>query len=87
MSDGGLFEDGGSESPRAGWYSDPGGSGGERYWDGTRWTDQTRAAGAGSGPAPTSAFGAPSPAFGQQAPGFQPGPAPYQQAAQPVQPM
>jgi len=23
----------------AGWYSDPGGSGGQRYWDGYTWTE------------------------------------------------
>lgn len=28
--------------PPAGWYSDPGGSGGYRWWDGSRWTDHTR---------------------------------------------
>lgn len=28
--------------PTAGWYPDPSGSGGERYWDGGRWTAQTR---------------------------------------------
>jgi len=25
--------------PAAGWYADPGGSGGLRWWDGSRWTD------------------------------------------------
>jgi Protein of unknown function (DUF2510) len=27
--------------PPAGWYADPGRPGGQRYWDGTRWTDHT----------------------------------------------
>ena len=27
--------------PPAGWYPDPGRPGGQRYWDGTRWTDHT----------------------------------------------
>ena len=27
--------------PPAGWYPDPGRAGGQRYWDGTRWTDHT----------------------------------------------
>ena len=26
----------------AGWYADPHGAGGRRYWDGERWTDHTR---------------------------------------------
>lgn len=29
-------------TPAAGWYEDPAGGGGQRYWDGARWTDQTR---------------------------------------------
>lgn len=28
--------------PPAGWYTDPGGSGRERYWEGTRWTKNLR---------------------------------------------
>ena len=28
----------------AGWYADPQGGGGRRYWDGTRWTEQTQPA-------------------------------------------
>jgi hypothetical protein len=28
-----------TEVPQAGWYSDPDGGGGRRYWDGQRWTD------------------------------------------------
>lgn len=29
--------------PPAGWYTDPSGQPGERWWDGTNWTEQTRA--------------------------------------------
>ena len=29
--------------PNPGWYDDPAGSGGQRFWDGSGWTDQTRA--------------------------------------------
>jgi hypothetical protein len=25
--------------PMPGWYADPGRPGGQRYWDGTRWTE------------------------------------------------
>ncbi len=33
-----------AESPPAGWYPDPAGSGGQRYWDGGSWSPVTRAA-------------------------------------------
>jgi TM2 domain-containing membrane protein YozV len=39
-------------TPQADWYPDPGGSGRERYWDGDRWTDQTRPAGGTAPPPP-----------------------------------
>ena len=33
----------GSESPAVGgWFTDPDGQGGERWWDGVRWTSQVR---------------------------------------------
>lgn len=38
-----------AESPPAGWYPDPAGSGGERYWDGGTWSQVTRPAGGLSG--------------------------------------
>lgn len=38
-----------AESPPAGWYPDPAGSGGERYWDGGTWSQVTRPAGGMSG--------------------------------------
>lgn len=43
-------------SPRAGWYPDPSGAQGERWWNGAAWSDDTRvtppAPGAGPGLAP-----------------------------------
>lgn len=33
-----------STTPSAGWYTDPAGSGGLRYWDGAAWTEQVRPA-------------------------------------------
>lgn len=32
-----------SDTPQAGWYRDPGGSRGQRYWDGTAWTEHLQA--------------------------------------------
>jgi Protein of unknown function (DUF2510) len=31
-----------ASAPPAGWYPDPEGGQGERFWDGTAWTDQRR---------------------------------------------
>jgi len=49
--------------PPAGWYRDPEGGLGERYWDGTRWTEERRSA----APAPAATAGAPAPQAGQAA--------------------
>ena len=35
-------------SPPAGWYVDPAGSAGQRYWDGANWTKHSRAERAGA---------------------------------------
>lgn len=45
-----------STPPPAGWYNDPAGSGGKRWFDGERWTDKVNA------PAPEAAAAAPTPA-------------------------
>lgn len=37
-------------TPAAGWYADPGGSGGRRYWTGAAWTDQISSVPGQSGP-------------------------------------
>jgi uncharacterized RDD family membrane protein YckC len=42
-------------TPAAGWYPDPGGSGGQRYWSGTAWTDQVTSAEGPKGPNPALA--------------------------------
>jgi len=33
----------GTPSPAAGWYTDPAGGGGQRYWDGAAWTEHVQA--------------------------------------------
>lgn len=67
------------QQPPAGWYPDPAGSGGERFWDGSAWSQSTRdqaapqsapSAGSAPGYGTTQSYG--SPAAGQQ---------PYQQQA------
>jgi hypothetical protein len=45
----------GSGDPVAGWYPDPDVHGGQRYWDGHRWTDERRA----PGPPTPAAWGTP----------------------------
>src|SRR6187402_2936903 len=42
----------GQGSVPAGWYADPTGQAGLRWWDGSTWSDQTAAAPAGLAPAP-----------------------------------
>ncbi len=67
-----------AESPPAGWYPDPAGSGGERYWDGGNWSQVTRPAGGMSGSYSTQqGQAAPQSAYGQS--GY--GPAGYAAAA------
>jgi uncharacterized protein YxjI len=46
--------------PPAGWYPDPAGSGGSRWWDGQAWTDSL------SGPAPAATAAAPGPSLHDQ---------------------
>lgn len=41
---------GGSGGPSAGWYADPAGSGGLRYWDGNGWTEHVTPVAAPTGP-------------------------------------
>ncbi|MDF1488940.1 RDD family protein [Tessaracoccus caeni] len=54
--------------PPAGWYPDPAGSGGERFWDGAAWSQATRDAQPAPAPAPAPQEGA-SPSFiAQQTP-------------------
>jgi hypothetical protein len=47
----------GSVNPPAGWYPDPSGQPGQRWWDGSAWTEQTQQA-------PSAAPGSGYPAYG-----------------------
>lgn len=60
--------------PPAGWYSDPEGGTGTRYWDGTSWTAHTRGA---EEPAAPAAPAAPAPPTYPAAPGQPGGFTPY----------
>lgn len=46
-------------SPAAGWYTDPAGGGGQRYWDGTAWTQHVQPAAAPAEPVAPAAPVAP----------------------------
>jgi len=54
-----------SGAPPPGWYPDPGGSGGQRWWDGTRWSEHR---------APATGWGGPSEAAVPGGPADPPGP-------------
>lgn len=72
------------QQPPAGWYPDPAGSGGERFWDGVAWSQSTRQKVAPQ-PTPTpsagtpAGYGSPSPHVGQQQPYSGYGQQPYAQ--------
>lgn len=38
-----MSDQSGTPSPAAGWYADPAGGGGQRYWDGSVWTEHVAA--------------------------------------------
>lgn len=67
------------QHPPAGWYPDPAGSGGERFWDGVAWSQSTRAKAVPPpaletpGPAPSAGYGGQQPynQYGQQGYGQQ----------------
>jgi hypothetical protein len=63
-----MSSDGTSQPPNAaaippGWYADPAGGGGKRWWDGGRWTENTREPEA---PSPVSIIGSYTPAPGSE---------------------
>lgn len=70
------------QQPPAGWYPDPAGSDGERFWDGVAWSQSTRdkpwqstgpatAPGSpGSANAPYQPYGSPQPGYGSSQPGY-----------------
>ncbi|GAA4899170.1 hypothetical protein GCM10025789_16630 [Tessaracoccus lubricantis] len=51
------------QQPPAGWYPDPAGSGGERFWDGVAWSQSTRDKAAPEAPAGASPSSAPDAGF------------------------
>ena len=51
----------GTQAPPAGWYDDPSGSGGQRWWDGTSWSNHTQGAIARQEPISTQQMQTPSP--------------------------
>jgi uncharacterized protein YxjI len=59
-----------SQAPAPGWYADPTGQAGHRWWDGQQWTDHVTAG--------APAAGAPAPAAAPQAPPQQQAPPSYQ---------
>ena len=50
-----LMSENANGLPPADWYPDPRDPAQERYWDGTSWTTETRAAGGAASPAPAAA--------------------------------
>lgn len=74
-----------SSQPPAGWYPDPAGSGGERFWDGTAWSQATRDAQPVAPPPEPPQQEHPqsgAPPYGWQPHGVQPPPASPQQPYQ-----
>lgn len=53
---GSVMSDYAPSNPPPGWYPDPGGSGGLRWWDGQNWTDQTSPGGPGNARLPVRRY-------------------------------